>query len=121
VLAFDLSQGTQPTIQVDLCPTAGSSTNIGALYLRGTIYFVDGAGSPSLTGSEWIAVVTSLNGMGIGSFSPVGGGVPIVFGPISLFDSYNGSTVSSIGLSFVITPPGWFGTVFIDELKITNN
>ena len=117
MLAFDLPKGKQPQIQVDLCPTASGTADVGTLRIKGTIYFVDGLGSPSLGGgaTEWVAIYTPANTMGVGSFVPKSGGTPNDF-DYSLNSSY-GSHVSYVGLAFVLNS-GWFGTVFIDNVTI---
>ena len=118
MLAFDLTQGSQPLIQANVCPTPTGAANISNLHLRGTVYFVDGPGSPSFgVGSEWVAIYQSAIGpMGVGSFSPTSGGTPNTF-DVPLYNGNGEYRVNYVGLSFVINS-GWFGTVFIDKVSI---
>jgi hypothetical protein len=86
--------------------------------MRGTVYFVDGPGSPSFgINTEWIAVYQSSMGpMGVGSFSPTSGGTANNF-DIPLYNGVGSSSVNYVGFNFVLNS-GWFGTVFLDNIAI---
>lgn len=118
MLAFDLAQGSQPLIQADICPTPSGTANVGSLHMHGTVYFVDGPGSPSLgIATEWVSIYqSSIGPMGVGSFIPTSGGTPNTF-DVPLYNGTGDYQVNYVGLSFVINS-GWFGTVFIDQISI---